>query len=199
MLRLEFTPADKETFNHERYYHPHPHVRRKMETLWFKSENLSPPEICGLASISKPTLSEYLKQYQQGGVERLKQLHFYQPESELETYTDLLKSYFETHPPATIKEAQAKIKELTGLNRSQTQIRAYLKAIGLKCRKVGMIPAKADPVEQAHFKQEKLEPVLEQAKAGNVQVVVQPPKLFPDILDKGINLTFGTQHKLAKK
>ena len=42
MLRLEFTPADKATFNHDRYYSPHPRVRRKMETLWLKSEGLPP-------------------------------------------------------------------------------------------------------------------------------------------------------------
>lgn len=166
MLRLEFTQADKETFNHERYYHPHAHVRRKMETLWLKSENLPHAEICRLASISEPSLSEYLKEYQQGGVEQLKQLQFYQPQSELAAYTDVLKSYFEAHPPATIKEAQAKIEELTQLKRSQTQIRTYLKSIGMKCRKVGMLPAKADPVEQAAFKQEKLDPALQQVQNG---------------------------------
>jgi transposase len=166
MLRLEITPADKETLNHERYYYPHPHVRRKMETLWLKSEGLPHHEICRLASISEPTLSQYLKEYQQGGVEQLKQLHFYQPEIELVAYPDRLKSHFQAHPPATIKEAQAKIEELTGLKRSQTQIRAYLKAVGMKCRKVGMLPAKANPDEQAHFKQEKLDPALHQAQNG---------------------------------
>ena len=98
MLRLEITPADKETLNHERYYYPHPHVRHKMETLWLKSEGLPHHEICRLASISEPTLSQYLKEYQQGGVEQLKQLHFYQPESDLEAYTDRLKSHFQAHP-----------------------------------------------------------------------------------------------------
>ena len=171
MLRLEFTPADKAVLNHERYYHPHPHVRRKMEALWLKSEGLAHAEICRLASISEPTLSQYLKEYQQGGIEQLKQLHFYQPESELVAQTDLLKGYFEQHPPATLKEAQAKIEELTGLKRSQTQIRTYLKSMGMKCRKVGMLPAKADPNEQADFKQEKLDPALHQAQNG-------PGKLF---------------------
>jgi transposase len=166
MLRFEFTAADKEALNHERYYHPHPHVRRKMEAVWLKSQGLSHAEIGRLASISPPTLSQYLKEYQQGGLEQLKQLHFYQPESALVAYTDLLKSHFEAHPPATIKEAQAKIEELTGLKRSQTQIRAYLKTMGLKCRKVGMLPAQADPDEQAQFKQEKLEPALQQAQSG---------------------------------
>ena len=43
MRDFEFGEADKEAFNHERYYHPHPHIRRKMEALWrsMKSAGLS--------------------------------------------------------------------------------------------------------------------------------------------------------------
>jgi len=166
MLRLEFTEADKEAFNHDRYYHTHPHVRRKMEALWLKSKDLPHAEICCLADISEPTLSGYLKTYQQGGIEELRQLNFYQPVSELAAYTNVLKSHFEQHPPATVKQARAEIEELTGVGRSPTQIGAYLKSIGLKCRKVGMLPAKVDPEIQAQFMQEKLEPVLQEAQNG---------------------------------
>ena len=77
-----------------------------------------------------------------------------------------IETYFRAHPPATIKQAMATIEKLTGLKRSETQVEKFLKSIGLKCRKVGMLPAKADPEKQAEFKQEKLEPVLEEAKAG---------------------------------
>ncbi len=52
--------------------------------------------------------------------------------------------YFGQHPTATIKEAQANIKELTGIKRRQNRIRLFLKSIGLKCYKVETIPAKAD-------------------------------------------------------
>ena len=38
--------------------------------------------------------------------------------------------------------------------------------MGLKCRKVGMIPARADLERQEQFKQEQLEPALDQAKTG---------------------------------
>ena len=166
MLRLEITPADKETLNHERYYYPHPHVRRKMETLWLKSQVLPHSEICRLACISEPTLCGYLAQYETGGLERLKELNFYQPESELVVHTELLKTHFQEHPPATIKEAMAKIEALTGLKRSETQVGRFLTSIGMQCRKVGLIPAKADPEKQEQFKQEQLEPALDQAKTG---------------------------------
>ena len=64
----------------------------------------------------------------------------------------------------------AKIEELTGIKRSETQIRKFLISIGLRPRKIGMIPAKADPEVQEKFIKEKLEPVLEEAKAGTKKV-----------------------------
>ena len=170
MISIEFSAAEKEALNYERYHHPHPRVRQKMETLWLKSQELPHGEICRLASISRPTLCRYLKEYQAGGLEKLKEVNFYRPESELLAHREELVAYFEEHPPATIKEAAAKIEELTGLKRSESQVRQFLQALGMKCRKVGMLPAKADPEKQAQFKEEKLEPVLEEAKVGQRKV-----------------------------
>lgn len=170
MHRISFNEAEKEVLKRERYYHPHSQVRRKMEAIWLKSQELPHAEICRLAGISEPTLCSYLKQYQAGGVEQLKQLNFYQPESKLLKHREKIEAYFRENPPATIKEAMAKIEELTELKRSETQIREFLKLIGMKCRKVGMLPAKADPQVQEAFKTDKLEPVLEEAKAGQRKV-----------------------------
>lgn len=38
-----------------------------------------------------------------------------------------LEAYFREHPPASIKEAQVMIEEITGLKRSVTQVREFLK------------------------------------------------------------------------
>ena len=170
MITIAFNASEKEALNRERYYHAHPRVRQKMETWWLKSQDLSHQEICRLADISEPTLCSRLKAYREGGLERLKGINFYQPESEMMAHQETIKAYFEQHPPATIKQAMAKIEALTGLKRSEPQVGQFLKAIGMKCRQVGMVPAKADPQKQAQFKQEKREPVLEQAKAGQRKV-----------------------------
>jgi len=170
MIAITFNEAEKEVLAYERYYHHHPRVRQKMETLWLKSQELQHKEICRLADITEPTLCSYLKDYQEGRLEKLKALNFYQPKSELMEHEQTIRAYFEKHPPTTIKQAMAKIEELTGLKRSEPQVGNFLKAIGMKCRKVGMLPAKADPEKQEQFKQEKLEPVLEEAKAGQRKV-----------------------------
>ena len=82
----------------------------------------------------------------------MKELHFYQPKSELEQHTETIEAYFRKHPPATMKEAMSKIEELTGIKRSETQVRKFLKSMGLRRRKIGMVPSKVDLEKQESFK-----------------------------------------------
>ena len=167
MIHLEFTEEEQQSLYYERFHHPHPRVQKKMEALWLKSQKLPHASICQLAGISGNTLRSYLKEYQKGGIEKVKEVNFYRPKSELEPHLMTLKSYFEKNPPATINEAVNKIEELTGIQRSPTQVRKFLKSMGMRCLKVGCLPAKADPDVQEDYKKNKLEPRLEEAKQGS--------------------------------
>ncbi len=166
MICIEFSQQEVDQINYERYHHPHPRVQRKMEALWLKSQGLPHKEICRLTGISMKTLQRYLLAYQQGGIETLKEIGFYRPKSELEKQTSTLENYFAKHPPASLKEAMDMIEKLTGIKRSTTQVRKYLKSIGMSFRKVGMIPAKADIEKQEVFKKKELDPRLDEAKSG---------------------------------
>ena len=125
--RLEFTPEIREALNYERFNHPVPLVQRRMEVLWLKSHDLPHALIAKLAGISENTVREYFQLYLEGGVEKLKAVDFYRPESELVTHTTSLEAYFRENPPATIKEAQSEIETLTGIRRSETQVAEFLK------------------------------------------------------------------------
>lgn len=74
--------------------------------------------------------------------------------------------YFRTHPPKTLAQACAKIEELTGLVRIREQVLVFLKSLRMRCRRVGVLPAKADVEAQEEFVKKRLEPRLEAAKAG---------------------------------
>jgi len=152
MIVIDFTQEAIEALNYQRYHHPHPRVQRKMEALWLKSQGLPHHQIAALSGISPNTLRAYLRQYQAGGIEALKQLNYHLPESELSAYQTTIEDYFRTNPPATIKEAMAKIYELTGIQRSESRVRVFLKSIGIEYRKVGHIPAGADVEAQETFK-----------------------------------------------
>lgn len=166
MITIEFTAAEIEALNYERYCHPHHVVRRRMEVVWLKAQGLEHKEIARLAAVSPNTMRSYLRLYQEGGIETLKELRFYQPCSELAAHAVTLEAHFREHPLATIKEAMHEIEALTGIKRSEPQVRQFLKRMGIKRRKVGSVPSKADADAQAAFRAEELEPRLEQAKAG---------------------------------
>jgi transposase len=126
-MQLEFTPAMQEALNYERYHHPIPLVQRRMEALWLKSHGLAHGQIAQLVNITENTLRDYFQLYLDGGVERLKEVAIQGPESALQAHYAALEAYFRAHPPATIKEAQNKIEALTGIKRSETQVREFLK------------------------------------------------------------------------
>ena len=170
MIQIDFTSEEIDALDYERFHHPHPKVQRKMEVLYLKSRGLSHKEIRRLCRISKGTLVTYLNQYQDSGIDGLKQLNYKGQFSKLNDHSESLEAYFRANQPRSIAEAQDVIEQKTGLKRSPTQIRAFLNRLGLKCRKVGSIPGKdltpEKLQEQETFKDEKLMPRLEEAKSG---------------------------------
>ena len=151
MLKLTFTAEDIEQLHYERFHHPHPRVQRKMEALYLKSQGYPHWEIAQLIRVTEPTLLSYFRAYEADGLAKLKELTFYRPQSELNQHQESLAAYFRTHPPKTLAQATAKIEELTGIVRSREQVRQFLKSIGMSCRRVGVLPAKANPDEQQEF------------------------------------------------
>jgi hypothetical protein len=111
-------------------------------------------------------MRSYFYMYQDGGIEKLKELRCYRPQSELMHHKATLEEHFRSHPVASIQEAIAVIEELTGIRRNPTQTRKFIKSIGMHRLKVGTIPSKADPNKQEMFKKAELEPRIEEAKAG---------------------------------
>jgi hypothetical protein len=72
MINLEFTEEEKDLLYYERFHNPHFRVQRKMEVLWLKSQ---------IAEISPNTLLTYLKDYQESGIKKLKEINLYLPKS----------------------------------------------------------------------------------------------------------------------
>lgn len=166
MIQLTFSFEEINALAQERFTHPHPFVRRKMEAVLLKTQNLPHQTICRLCQICGNTLRSYLEEYQQGGLAKLKEVRFYRPVSPLEEHRAGIQADLALHPVATIKHARSRILERTGLKRGLTQVREWLRRCRVQRRKVGMVPAKADPDKQAAFRAAKLEPRLHEAQAG---------------------------------
>lgn len=128
MMKLDFSPEIVEQLRHEKRYHPHPFVRKKMEALFLKSQGYSHHEICLIVGIGgRATLARYLREYQEGGLDRVRQLNFRKPESPLMPYRDDIEKAIADHPPATLKEARNLIEKTTGIRLSLPAVHKFLK------------------------------------------------------------------------
>jgi transposase len=134
MRRIEFTEAEITQLRSESLYHPHVLVRRKTQALLLKSEGLSHAKIGERLSICPTTLRSYLDLFLNGAatkrVEALKELKYKGKPNRLMEKKDEIIAHLEKDPPATHKEAQARIKELTGIQRSLPQVSDFLKNAG---------------------------------------------------------------------
>jgi transposase len=177
MQTLSFSEEDLRAIAHDRYHHPDPRVQQQMEVLWLKSHGLTQHRVAAYAGVSRRTVQRYLNDYRQGGLDSLRRCHWHQPQSVLVDHQTSLEEHFQKHPPRSAKQAQAVIEQQTGIRRSLTQVRHFLKdRLGLGWRKVGAIPVPPKKTiaeharDQADFLRDKLEPKLQEARQGLRQV-----------------------------
>jgi len=142
MLQIPISESDVQLLKQERYNHPHPRVMLKMDVVYLKGLQLDNALVCKITGVCDNTLRDYLKQYSEGGIERLKEVNFYKPTSELTAYSGTIENYFKANPPTSISQASAKIEELTGIKKGETQTRKFMKSLGFKYIKTASVPAK---------------------------------------------------------
>ena len=164
MRKITFTAEQIKALRYESIHHSHHLVRRRMYVLLLKSQGLAHQEIERIMGLSGTTVREYLDLYLADGLAGLKEMHYQGQPSQLNQHKAKIVAAIEAQPVATIKEAQAIIKEVTGLERSLPQVSEFLKKNKLVRRKVKQIPAKVDIGAQETFKTQTLEPLLEQAQ-----------------------------------
>ena len=152
MIKITFTEAEIDALRDWRFQHPDPRVHVRREALYWRRQGVANREIVRLCGSSTASFPRSLKAYVMGAIEQLKQRDHDRPQSELAPHRPTLEAPFREHPPASVAEAAAQSAALTGMVRKPTQVRQFLKALGMHPRKVGMIPAKADIVAQEAFK-----------------------------------------------
>lgn len=173
MLQVTFTDDAVAALDEGRFHEPDPRVRRKLEVVWLKSHGLADQQIASLAGVTSRPVQRYLNTYLDGGIEALSQNSDRGQPRALNTHGPKVKASLEQHPPSTICEAGDQIAQLTGLRRGPTQVRAFLKRLGLRRRKLGGVPGKLDGAKhqaQHEFLEQTLEPALDEAERGERRV-----------------------------
>jgi transposase len=170
VYNCEFSAQDRKIIENARLCDPSPVIRKRMSILWYKLLGYPHYEIARLSSASGNTITATIRSYQDGGLDKVMKRRPYRPQSELQDHRHLLKNHFSTRPPGSLKDAASEIEKLTGIKRSLGSVRTFLLSIGMYRRKVGMVPGKADPDEQEAFINNKLQPILDKAIAGERHV-----------------------------
>ncbi len=172
MHTLNLSDAEIQQLNYERFYYPCPIVQKRMHSLYLKCAfDFEHKEIAKIINRHPNTITKDIKRFQSKGIEGLKQVNYGTNKSELDKHEDSIKKIFEDEPPASVKEAMERIKALTGIERSPTQTRMFMKRIGLKFIKTGHVPAKANPEKQKAWLENEFEPALALAKEGLAHVL----------------------------
>lgn len=172
MLPINLSNVEIQRLNYERYYYPCPTVQKRIHAVFMKATTeLSNTMIGQLTGLHRHSVRHWLKVYQNGGFDSLCQFNYGTNESELETNaSNLLKSFTE-QPPMTANEAKSRIEKMTGISRSPSQVRAFMKRHGLRYIKTGHIPAKADAQKQQEWVKTTLEPAIIEAQNGACHVL----------------------------
>jgi transposase len=139
-FRVHLTEEQQRIVNEERTSHPSSRVREKMWVLWLLHCGLTRQKAAEVVGVGRATVHRYLVAFRDGGLEGLRKSNLRRPQSEMAAYRDLIRESFEERPVRTVAEAIDRIFELTGLRRGPSQVRKFLKDMGLKFQRVRLIP-----------------------------------------------------------
>jgi len=171
MATYQISETDMASVKYERFHYPIPKIMIRYHVLYFKGLGYNNKDIAILCSIHRNTVRCFLDLYRHQGIEGLKQLHYKTPSSELDECKKTLENSFRDQPPHTVREARCRIIKLTGIDRSISRVRAFMKRIGMRPLKTGHVPAKANVEEQQRFVEQSLQPLIDQADAGKCHLL----------------------------
>jgi transposase len=139
-LRIQLTEEQQQIVNAERESHPQEHVRRKMLVLWLLHCGISREKAAEVAGLGRATVQRYVAAFREGGLDGLRQWGVIGPVSDLAAHRELIREEFTRQPARSIAEACERIEQRTGIRRQPTQVRKFLKEMGLKWQRVRAVP-----------------------------------------------------------
>jgi len=165
MVVALMNPERKE---HEILYDNHApkSAKRLALSVLLQEESIDINTISRIVGVSGRQVRNYQSIYKSQGTAALTNDSRYKPVSELKAYEGVIRESLLSSPVATVAEGCERIETLTGIKRSPTQVRKFMKGLGLKPLKVASIPAKADPAAQSAFLETQLEPRIKEAEEG---------------------------------
>jgi transposase len=139
-LRIRLTEGQQSVVNEERSAHPNPRIREKMLVLWLLHNGATRQYAAKIVGVSRATVQRYVAAFREAGLDGLREWNPNRPVSEMASFRALIRDSFEQQPVRTVAEACERIFQLTGLRRGPSQVRKFLKDMGLRFLRVRPIP-----------------------------------------------------------
>jgi transposase len=139
-FRVRLTDEQQRVVNEERAFHPNPRIRERMLVLLLLHNGFTRQQAAQVVGVGRATVQRYVAAFREGGLDGLRQWNVNRPVSEMAAYRELIRESFEKQPVCTVAEAGERIFQLTGLRRGPSQVRKFLRNLGLKFQRVRMIP-----------------------------------------------------------
>lgn len=140
-LRIALTDEEQQIVQQEWDSPASATVRRRLLVIWSLHCGLKREQAARIAKVDLSTVQRDVKRYRQGGLKALLEAGPGKlPTSQLAQHTDRIRQSLEQQPVRTITEACQRIEDLTGLKRKPTQMRQFLKNMGLKWQMVRALP-----------------------------------------------------------
>lgn len=120
----------------ERYHYPCPIVLKRINALLLKSTtSYSNKKVALLVGCHYNLVPQWVKLYESFGFEGISTVRYGTNKSDLAAHSSSIVSHFTTNPPRSIAEAMLAIKKLTGIERSESRVRVFLKKHGFSFKK----------------------------------------------------------------
>jgi transposase len=172
LTKLKLFEEEIRRLNYERFHYPCAKVQKKMHAVYVKAAcGYTNTEIARILSIHHNSVGKCIKFYKEKGIENLYKTHYHRQGSEMEAYKETIVEDFTKNPVCSIAQAIERIKSLTGIERKPTQVRNFMHRHGFKYRKLGAIPGKVNTEKQKQFMEEVLNPAIEQAEKGEIELL----------------------------
>jgi transposase len=139
-LRIRLSEDERRVVNEERSVHPNARVREKMLVIWLLHNGVTRRDAAKIVGVSRATVQRYVAAFREGGLDGLRQWNPNRPVSEMAAYRELIRESLEKQPVRSVAEACERIFQLTGLRRGPSQVRKFLKDMGLRFLRVRPLP-----------------------------------------------------------
>lgn len=151
-LNLHLTQSDVDYFRKFKNIKYSRYIRQRAEVLILHAHGISTLQIVSITGLCELTIRTYLHEYKKQGKKIFCRKEAKPRPTKLLQFEEIIREDFSKCPPHTAAQATRRIFELTGIKRGCTQVRVFLKSIGMSYKKSSSYPAKCNPVEQEDFK-----------------------------------------------